>query len=241
MSNDWMPGSRAAVMALAKRWDEVLAATQPGGVDTNAKAWEIPAADVTALHDQIAAADGLLAKVDGPDATATIREQCREAYEALEHEMRDLHWYFSRPGFKDADRVTLGLPIHDKKPTPVPIPVRQCTGTAVTAGLHLVEVVLDTVIALLTGDERARYGIRIHWGIMPQGGATVEQAAGPKHYLMHPPATGDELPNSVFTRKHKHLFDFDGESGKTVYFCLCFENPSGERGPFGPIFSLVIT
>jgi hypothetical protein len=26
-----------------------------------------------------------------------------------------------------------------------------------------------------------------------------------------PPTTGEELPNSVFTRKRKHLYDFNGE------------------------------
>jgi hypothetical protein len=69
----------------------------------------------------------------------------------------------------------------------------------------------------------------------------VEEATGVKHYLMKPPTVGAELSDSVFTRKKKHVFDFDGESGKTAFFCMRFENPSGESGPFGPIFSAVIT
>jgi hypothetical protein len=39
------------------------------------------------------------------------------------------------------------------------------------------------------------------------------------------------------------LFDFDGESGKTVYFCLCYENQKGGKkgqGPFGPRLHAVI-
>jgi hypothetical protein len=55
-----------------------------------------------------------------------------------------------------------------------------------------------------------------------------------------PPRTGSDLPYSVFTRKKKQRFDFDGESGTTVYFCLRYENPTGKAGPFGPILSAVI-
>jgi hypothetical protein len=133
------------------------------------------------------------------------------------------------------------MPIPDTNRTPVRVPVTQCIGKASNPGVHQVEAAFVSYTDVLTGDERARYGVRIYYGFMPPGGATVEEAAGEKHYLMHPPVDGTELPNSVFTRKHKYLFDFNGESGKTVYFCLRFENPSGESGPFGPIFSTVIT
>ncbi|MDR2072928.1 MAG: hypothetical protein LBP60_05810 [Spirochaetaceae bacterium] len=55
-----------------------------------------------------------------------------------------------------------------------------------------------------------------------------------------PLKTGKALPYSVFTRKQKDRFDFDGESGNTVYFCLYYENSKGEAGPFGPVLSAVI-
>jgi hypothetical protein len=35
-------------------------------------------------------------------------------------------------------------------------------------------------------------------------------------------------------------FDFEGESGSTVCFCLRYENGKGEAGPFGPMLSAVI-
>jgi hypothetical protein len=54
------------------------------------------------------------------------------------------------------------------------------------------------------------------------------------------PETGEDLPHSVFTRRKKERFDFDGYSGKTVYFCLRWENTKGEGGPFGPIKQAVI-
>ena len=58
--------------------------------------------------------------------------------------------------------------------------------------------------------------------------------------IASPPVTGDDLPHSVFTRKKKRVFNFEGCSGMTVYFCLRYENEKGEAGPYGPIFSAVI-
>jgi len=54
------------------------------------------------------------------------------------------------------------------------------------------------------------------------------------------PKSGHDLPDHVFTRRKHHLFDFDGESGNTVYFCLRYENAKGNAGPFGTILKAVI-
>jgi hypothetical protein len=41
----------------------------------------------------------------------------------------------------------------------------------------------------------------------------------------------------------KERFNFDGESGNRVYFCLQYENTKGReegQGPFGPILPAII-
>jgi hypothetical protein len=58
--------------------------------------------------------------------------------------------------------------------------------------------------------------------------------------LMRPPTSGKELPHSRWMRRRRERFSFDGDSGKTVYFCIHYENSKGEAGEFGPIFSAVI-
>jgi hypothetical protein len=76
---------------------------------------------------------------------------------------------------------------------------------------------------------------------MPQGGATLEQAASVKHYLMKEPFSGDELLHYRFTRRKKEPVGFDaGESGMTAYFCARYENQKGEFGQWGPVVSAVI-
>jgi hypothetical protein len=45
-------------------------------------------------------------------------------------------------------------------------------------------------------------------------------------------------------RRKRFRFDFEGDSGRTVWFCLRYENAKGGKekgeGPFGPLFSAII-
>jgi hypothetical protein len=56
----------------------------------------------------------------------------------------------------------------------------------------------------------------------------AQALTGTKRELVKAPVSGDELPYSRFTRRKKELFDFPAEdSGKTVYFCIRYENAKG--------------
>jgi hypothetical protein len=83
-------------------------------------------------------------------------------------------------------------------------------------------------------DLRSDYGVRIYYGL------SGEPTETHRFRVTGTPKTGKDLPESLFTRRKKERFDFDGESGKTVYFCLRYENPAGKAGSFGPILSAVI-
>jgi hypothetical protein len=96
------------------------------------------------------------------------------------------------------------------------------------------EVLKRTAVAGTPPDDRSDYGVRIFWGI------TGPVSGTDKFRITEAPKSGNDLPHSQFTRRRKELFDFDGESGNTVYFCLRYENPKGQTGPFGPILKAVI-
>jgi hypothetical protein len=86
-------------------------------------------------------------------------------------------------------------------------------------------------------EDRSEFGVRIFWGIL---GAPT---AADKFRLSDLPETCRDLPHSTFTHRKRYRFDFDGDSGKTVYFCLRYENEKGgEEGerPFGPVFQAII-
>jgi hypothetical protein len=90
-------------------------------------------------------------------------------------------------------------------------------------------------------DPESDYGYAIYVGVMPPGGATLEQAASDKHYLRTPPGDGKGLLHYRFTRRRKELLVFDAaESGMTVYVCCRYENAKGDVGNWGPVVSAVI-
>jgi hypothetical protein len=128
------------------------------------------------------------------------------------------------PLVTDIERKELGITIHDLIPTPVPPPTAQVEGNLAFPGIGLVEIVK---IQMTGGkiDRRADYGVRIYYGVL------AKPAAHDKFRLASPPNTGDDLPHSVFTRRKKHLFDFTGDSGCAVYFCMRYENSKGDTGP----------
>jgi hypothetical protein len=102
-------------------------------------------------------------------------------------------------------------------------------------GIHLVE--LQKIRPASGGtapDIRSDYGVRIYFGL------SGEPTEAHRFRVTGVPKTGKDLPESLFTRRKKERFDFDGESGKTAYFCLCYENPAGKAGSFGPMLSAVV-
>jgi hypothetical protein len=83
--------------------------------------------------------------------------------------------------------------------------------------------------------------VAVKVGIMPPGGATLEQAASEKHYLMKPPADGKGLSHFRFTRRRKEKLLFDPEdAGMTVYICARYENQKGDEGQWGPAAQAII-
>ncbi|MDR1347095.1 MAG: hypothetical protein LBJ63_01500 [Prevotellaceae bacterium] len=56
-----------------------------------------------------------------------------------------------------------------------------------------------------------------------------------------PPASLKDLINSSVDTHTPFTLEFDeNERGKTVYFCLCWENTRGEKGPWSEIQSAII-
>jgi hypothetical protein len=103
--------------------------------------------------------------------------------------------------------------------------------------------VLIVVIKTMLGDPPADddYYVQLVRGTMPQGGATLEQAAGPKHYLMKPPSDGEGLQSVVNTQRSVERVSFPPEEGgMTAYFCARYVNSKGEEGPWGPVVAAII-
>jgi hypothetical protein len=210
---------------------------------TKATTWNIPSANVTSLTAAKDAAVAILAVVKSGERTASSVVECNEAFKEMEAEARFIKKHFLLiPPLTLADLPTLLLPLPDEIHSPVGPPTGQPSLTITyPGGPHVLLAHLAALAGTEPLDSRGDYGYALYRGIMPQGGATLEQAASTKHYLMKAPLSGDELLHYKFTRRKKELVDFAAEeSGMTAYFCARYENQKGQYGVWGPVVSAVI-
>jgi hypothetical protein len=208
-----------------------------------ATVWGIPAAIVTSLTEALTAAKEILAVVKSGERTAISVVKCNEAFKEMETQARYIKkHYLLVPPLTAADLASLLLAQEDSSYTPVGKPTGQ-PSVAVTypGGPHLLKLHLSFLVGTQPLDTRGDYGFAVYKGVMPTGGATLEQAASTKHYLMKPPLDGDELLHCKFTRRKNEVESFPAdEAGMTVYFCARYENGKGDVGEWGPLVSAVI-
>jgi hypothetical protein len=197
----------------------------------------IPQAALTKLGEVHAAWTTAYGATAGPH-TPVETEVKNEARTAAVAAIRPfVNQYLRYPPVTNADRAAIGIPNPDPSRTPVPKPEAQPEADVAYPGVHMVELNNIRTVGAGEDDSRSDYGVRVFWGVL---GPAAEHD---KFRLSEPPVTGDDLPHSTFTHRRRYRFNFDGDSGKTVYFCLRYENKKGGEqgeGPFGPLFSAVI-
>ena len=238
-SNDWLPSSRQEQLAMARTWISVLAEDTASGQGAAVKkwaAWGIPQAAFTQLGALYGAAQAALTlAMQAETRTPVANQNVRDTFGALIPAMRDMkNRYFFVPPLTNGDIVSLLLRLHDNEPTKIPPPTAQVEADLTFPGIHLVELRNIRPVAGQPPDPRSDYGVRVYFGF---SGPPTEKY---RYRLAEPPKTGGDLKDSLFTRRKKEFFDFEGESGNTVYFCLRYENPKGDAGPYGPIMKAVI-
>jgi hypothetical protein len=207
-------------------------------------AWGIPTEEFTEYGTRYGAAQEALQKVlDKAERTHVMTVQCEEAFASLKEKMRFFRdRYFKSPPLAAADWAALGFREKDTRPTPVPAPAG-VPGPSLSypGGPHALLVHLGPMAGTQPLAGESGYGYAIYVGVMPPGGATLEQAASVKHYLMTPPGDGAGLQHYRFTRRKKEPLAFEAaESGMTAYVCCRYENQKGQTGNWGPVVSAVI-
>jgi len=169
-----------------------------------------------------------------PDKTSARNQARRRAEKVLRpFVQRYLKW----SPVTDKDRFKMGLPIRGLTLFEADAPMVQAGGDLVFPGIHMVEVRNIRPLGLPDDDRRERYdrlGIIIHYGILAPTGDLG------KWHIAYEPRTGEDLPYSLFTRRKRYKFDFDGESGNRIFICLCYAKSKRKLGPFGPMLKAVI-
>jgi hypothetical protein len=234
---DWMPSSRTGILTMGRVWIEYMTSARR-------TAWGVPQDQYNELSDLFDTAQELLYKaMDEAERTHVITVQCREAFEALTAKMRFIRdRWFKVPPLSGADWAALGFREPDDHPSPIPRPDGvPAAALSYPGGPHAITAHLGPLPGTQELDPRSDYGYAIYMGIMPPGGATLEQAASKKHYLMAVPKDGEGLLHYRFTRRKKEKIVFEAEdAGMTVYVCCRYENQKGDVGDWGPVTSIVI-
>jgi hypothetical protein len=157
--------------------------------------------------------------------TKPERDEKNRVRKDSEKEIRTFVNTFLRfyPAVTDFDKEEMGLHIPDTTPTDIPNPTAQPVADVAYPGVHLIELTNIRALKSIGEDPRADYGVRIFWGVL--GPASPHD----KFRLAAVPVTGDDLPHSTFSHRRRYRFDFPGDSGCTVYFCLRYENEKGGK------------
>jgi hypothetical protein len=207
-------------------------------------AWGVPAAEFTELGTLFTEAQALLQKAQNEDErTHVITVECQTAFKALTAKMRFFRdRYFKIPPLTEGDWAALGFRQKDPHPSPIPPPDGvPAAALSYPGGPHAMTIHLGPMAGTRELDPASDYGYAIYLGIMPPGGATLEQAASDKHYLMKVPSDGKGLQHYRFTRRRKEKILLDAEdAGMTAWVCCRYENAKGEAGQWGPVVSAII-
>jgi hypothetical protein len=220
------------------RWFENLARYMLAKCTTSPPVWDhIPQDRWAGLSDAYGSWHTAYARTRGPHTSVDTAVKKDEKKAALAVIRPFVNQYLRFPPVTNEDRADMGIRSRDTIPAPVPAPQAEPEADVVYPGKHLLELANIHAGAGPVRDSRSNFGVRIFWGVMGDPTSTD------KFRLAVPPATGNDLPHSTFTRRKKYRFDFEGDSGKTVWFCLRYENEKGGKfgeGPFGPLFSAVV-
>jgi len=121
------------------------------------------------------------------------------------------------------DYVALNVP-RPKHNSPLPVP---SNFPFITIGRNMIR---QLEIGFSDQDKQTRgkpYGV---------SGAVIRWAI-----LETPPANVDDLNNSILDTASPCILEFTEEQrGKRVYFCLAWQNPKGEKGPWSEIENAII-
>jgi hypothetical protein len=128
------------------------------------------------------------------------------------------------PAVADTDRGNMDLPLRKKTRTPVPSPEIYPEAEIDSSVIRRLTIRFKDAGRKTRGKPQGILGAEIRWGIRAE-----------------PPASVEELAASAFATTTPHTCVFsEKQRGQKAYFCLCWKNTKGERGPWGEIINGII-
>jgi hypothetical protein len=193
-------------------------------VAANYKRWDISAAASSQLDPLIAAFDAAVTASENPQTRtpAAVRKR-DEARAALEQVLRPFIQGRLEHNLlvTEDDLISMGLPVHDRKPTPPKPPEDK--------PVFSVQPLSEGIIGIIFGGKQHAkpedvHGLEVRWLISDT-----------------PPIDWSELIHSEFATRSPLKLAFEGhDRGKRIYIAGRWENSRGEKGPWTEIQSAII-
>ncbi|MDR1407116.1 MAG: hypothetical protein LBJ23_03585 [Tannerella sp.] len=152
-----------------------------------------------------------------------VKTQARATLEsALRIFIREYLTYSSK--VTDIDRDNLGLPIHKTTRTPSQIPKTPPQFKIDSSIIRRLKLHFFDNNSRRYGKPSGVHSVEIIWAILDA-----------------PPVSIDKLIHSSSDTRSPFMLEFsESNRGKSVYFCLRWENMRGEKGPWGEIIMAII-
>jgi hypothetical protein len=211
MANDYIPQSDGAFL----EWAKILTTY----VSTRLTNFNIPAGTLTPIQTQLTAYETAFEAAQNPNrGKVDVLTKNEEARDALKSSLRTFvkAYLAFNPAVTDADKESMGLPLHDSSRTPTPPPSTIPEAEIDSSIIRQLTIHFKDNGSEKRGKPAGVHGVEIVWDI-------TETA----------PATMDEFKNSAFDTASPYTFTFDeSQRGKKVFFCLRWENakPSDAAG-----------
>jgi hypothetical protein len=194
-------------------------------VTAGASRWGIPSNEVTDVQNAYDAFVTLQKKADSPDKTTVIvaeKNAARKKYVELVRAM--VGFRLKNPIITDAERVGMGLHVHDTTPTPIDVPK-----TRPEFAIDVVDFRRLKISFQYQGSKSKA---------LPYG---VDGAGFLWAVLDAPPADHGALTRNVLATRTPHILEFtEEERGKTVYAAICWQYEKGQKGPWSEIESAIV-
>ncbi|MDR0538006.1 MAG: hypothetical protein LBH04_08220 [Tannerellaceae bacterium] len=149
------------------------------------------------------------------------------AMTAYQKALRDfIGSYVARnPAITDGEREALGVPVHKTTHSTIHKPDYIPQGDIISISGSRVEVHYHDLNTDSSAKPYGMLGVVVAYGILGSH-----------------PGSPEELSHHELATRTPFTIQFDASNGgRTVYVSLCWQNARGERGPWSPIYSVIIS
>jgi hypothetical protein len=218
MSHDYIPGPDGQFQEWAKNFYAYALARHAN--------WQAPSPQAT-LEAPLAAFEAAFARCQNPNrgkVDVLEKDEARKALVQASRAYYNAHIRFN-PLVSDADRENMGFTIPDTTRSPSTPPATFPMADRIDTGvLRQVTIHFRDNGSNHKAKPKGVHGCEVRWEILDA-----------------PPARVDTLTHSDFDTNTPVTLAFDeSQRGKTLYFCLRWEGPTGLKGPYGEIHNAVI-